>query len=130
MGEIMDEEERIKKEKMKKLMENTVVIDANDNNFEERIIEQSKKIPVVVDFWASWCAPCLMLSPVLEKLAKGYEGKFVLAKVNVDETRTMAQTYRIMSIPSVKLFKDGKVVDEFIGALPEPAVKQWLDKNL
>jgi putative thioredoxin len=105
-------------------------IEVNDENFQEKVIEQSKKVPVVVDFWASWCTPCLMLSPILEKLAKEYNGKFILAKANVDETRTYAQEYMVMSIPNVKLFKNGKVVDEFVGALPESSVRKWLDKNI
>ena len=132
----MDEEERIKREKLKKLMEKMrggnvqTEIDVNDGNFQEKVIEQSKKVPVVVDFWAQWCSPCLILSPTLEKLAKEYNGKFVLAKSNVDETRTFAQKHMIMSIPNVKLFKNGEVVDEFVGAIPEPAVRQWLEKNI
>ena len=105
-------------------------IEANDGNFQEKVTEQSRKVPVVVDFWAQWCPPCLMLGPVLEKLAREYDGRFVLAKANIDETRATAQKYLVMSIPAVKMFRDGEVVDEFIGALPESYVKQWLDKNL
>lgn len=104
--------------------------EVNDDCFEKEVIEKSKEIPVVVDFWAAWCMPCRMLGPVLEKLAKESDGKFILAKADVDETRAAATDYGVMSIPSVKMFKDGKVVDEFIGALPEPEVKKWLDKNL
>ncbi len=132
----MDEEEKIKIEKMKKLIkrigsdEMQSVIEVSDENFQERIIEQSKNIPIVVDFWAAWCQPCLFLGPVLERLVKEYNGKFVLAKLNVDEGRAVSQRYEISSIPSIKLFKNGRVVDEFVGALPEPAVRQWLDKNL
>ena len=105
-------------------------IEVNDSNFEDDVIEQSKKVPVVVDFWASWCMPCLMLSPILEKLAREYNGKFVLAKMNVDEGRLTSQKYGVMSIPSVKMFRNGKVTSEFVGAIPEPAVRQWLEKNL
>jgi len=132
----MDELERIKREKLKKIVEKMKTgkmqteVEANDENFQENVIEQSKKIPVVVDFWAAWCMPCLMLSPVLEKLAKEYNGKFVLAKANVDESRAVSQRYGIINIPSVKLFKNGKVIDEFVGALPEPVIGQWLNKNL
>ena len=126
----------LKEKKMKKLMRRTesdkiqTEIKANDKDFREKVIEQSKKIPVIVDFWASWCMPCLVLGPTLEKLAKEYNGKFILAKTDVDETRLFAQKYMVMSIPNVKLFKNGRVVDEFVGALPEPVIKQWLNKNL
>jgi len=132
----MDELEKIRKKKMKELIRKSeedkmeTKIEVNDSKFNEMIIEQSKKVPIVVDFWATWCGPCLMLSPALEKFAEEYKGKFILAKVNVDEARTAAQKYDIMSIPNVKMFKDGKVVDEFIGAIPESQVKEWLDKNL
>jgi len=129
----MDELERIKKEKMKKLLEKAkakLIIDVNDNNFEEKVIKQSENIPVVADFWSQRCPPCLMLGPILEKLAKEYNKKFILAKVNVDEAPLASQKYGIMSIPNVKLFKGGRVVDEFIGAMPEPVVKRWLDANL
>ena len=105
-------------------------IEVNDSNFQEKVIEQSAKIPVVVDFWAQWCMPCLVLSPTLERLAKEYDGKFILAKANVDETKVAAQKYEIMSIPNVKMFKNGKIVDEFVGSLPEPMVKEWLNKNI
>jgi len=132
----MDELEKIKKKKIEELIRKSeedkmeTKIEVNDNSFNEMVIEQSKKVPVVVDFWATWCGPCLMLSPALEKFAEEYQGKFILAKVNVDEARTAAQKYGIMSIPNVKMFKGGEVADEFIGAIPESQVKEWLDKNL
>ena len=105
-------------------------INVNDENFEKEVIEKSKTVPVVVDFWASWCAPCLMLSPILEKIAREYENKFILAKVNVDESKEKATQFGVMGIPSVKLFKNGDIVDEFTGVMPEESVKGWLDKNL
>ncbi|MEM5773262.1 MAG: thioredoxin, partial [Candidatus Aenigmatarchaeota archaeon] len=85
---------------------------------------------VVVDFWAEWCPPCRILSPIISKVAEEYEGKFLLVKVNVDESPNLAEKYQIMSIPNVKMFKNGEVVDEFIGAMPEPLIKKWIDKNL
>jgi len=120
----MYEMEKTRSDKME------VEIEINEKDFQEKVIEQSNKIPVVVDFWSPICMPCLMLGPVLEKLAKLYDGKFLLAKINLSQNRAIAQTYRIMSIPAVKFFKHGKVTDEFIGALGESAVKGWLDKNL
>jgi len=105
-------------------------IEVKDENFQEKVIEQSKKIPVVVDFWARWCGPCRMLDPVLNKLAEEYKGKFILAKIDIEEGKETSSKYGVMSIPNVKIFKDGKVVDEFAGALPESGVREWLDKNL
>ena len=135
-GEFMDELEKIRKKKLEELKKkffggvSVSVIEVGDDDFNESVVEQSKRIPVVVDFWAPWCMPCMILKPVLEKLAKEFEGKFILAKVNVDEARRVAMEYGIMSIPNVKLFKDGKVVDEFVGALPESKVREWLKENL
>jgi len=135
-GEPMDELEKIRKKKLEELKKkffggvSVSVIEVGDDDFNESVVEQSKRIPVVVDFWAPWCMPCMILKPVLEKLAKEFEGKFILAKVNVDEARRVATEYGIMSIPNVKLFKDGKVVDEFVGALPESKVREWLKENL
>ena len=128
----MDELERIRKEKLKKMLSErkNPIIEVSDEDFQEKVIEKSKKIFIVVDFWASWCMPCLILGPILEKLSKEYNGKFILAKMNVDKGRTTSQKYGIMSIPSVKMFKNGKIVDEFIGAVPEPMVRKWLDKNI
>jgi len=105
-------------------------IDVTDESFDENVIEQSNKVPVVVDFWASWCGPCMMLKPVLEKIAEEYHGKFVLAKLNVEENQEKAGEYGVMSIPSIKMFKNGEIVDEFVGAMPESAIKEWLNNNL
>ena len=105
-------------------------IEITEKNFDEKVIEQSQKVPVVADFFAEWCMPCVMLGPVLGKVAKDYKGKFILAKINVEENKKLAEKYRVMSIPSVKLFKNGEIVDSFAGNLPESAIKEWIDKNL
>ena len=105
-------------------------IDITDSNFEAEVLEKSKATPVLVDFWASWCGPCMMLGPTLDKISEEYGDKFVLAKAETDDNRDAATKYGVMSIPSVKLFKDGKVVDEFVGAQPEATIKQWLDRKL
>ncbi len=105
-------------------------IDVTDANFETEVIEKSKTTPVLVDFWASWCGPCMMLKPTLQKIAKEYEGKVILAKASTDDNPSASSKFGVMSIPAVKLFKDGKIVDEFVGAQPEATIKQWLDQKL
>ncbi|MCG6932181.1 MAG: thioredoxin [Gallionella sp.] len=102
--------------------------DVSQADFEEQVVEASFKQPVVIDFWAPWCAPCKVLKPILEKLADEYGGKFKLAKVNSDENPEISARYAVRGIPSVKAIVDGKVVNEFTGALPEAAVRDWLDK--
>ena len=104
------------------------MIDVTDATFEEEVLRRSSEVPVVVDLWAPWCGPCRTLGPIIEKVVDATEGAVALAKVNVDENPAISGSFQVQSIPAVFALKDGKVVDGFIGALPEAAVAEFVAK--
>jgi putative thioredoxin len=106
------------------------VIDVTSETFNQEVIERSLAVPVVVDFWADWCGPCRLLSPVLEKLAREYDGKFVLAKVDIEQSPDVAGQFGVRSIPAVFGVRDGGAVDAFVGVQPESVLRMWLDRLL
>ncbi len=107
----------------------TLVSDVTRTEFDTLVLARSRTAPVLVDFWAPWCAPCKMLMPVLARLADEYQGKFYLAKINTDIEQELAARYGIRSLPTVKLFKDGVVIDEFLGVQSEKAVREIIDRH-
>jgi len=108
--------------------QSTWVKDVTDRDFQREVIEKSRTVPVVVDLWAPWCGPCKQLGPVLERLAAEGGGKWILAKVNVDESPQVARALGVQSIPLVIAFKDGDVASEFVGAQPEQVVRQFIER--
>jgi putative thioredoxin len=105
-----------------------MVRDVGEADFQQQVIERSKEVPVVVDFWAEWCGPCRQLGPAIEAAVTAREGKVELAKVDVDSNQQLAGTFRVQGIPAVKAFRDGQVVDEFTGALPSAQIEAFLDR--
>ena len=106
------------------------IVNVDESNAQQLLIDESFKRPVVVDFWADWCAPCKQLMPILEKLANEYAGAFLLAKVNADEQQMLAGQLGVRSLPTVMVIKDGQPIDGFAGAQPESAVREVLEKHL
>jgi putative thioredoxin len=104
------------------------MIDVTDDTFEQDVLERSMQVPVVVDLWAPWCGPCRTLGPIIEKVVDATEGQVELVKVNVDDNPRVAATFQVQSIPAVYALKDGKVVDGFIGALPEKGVAEFVSR--
>lgn len=98
------------------------------DNFDAEVLKSS--LPVLVDFWADWCMPCKMIEPVLEELAVAYDGKAVIARLNVDEQAELASRYDIVSIPSLLIFNKGEVVDQHIGAAPREMLAEFIERNL
>ena len=105
-------------------------MDITTSTFQTEVLEASKSLPVVVDFWAPWCAPCRSLTPILEKVARDYDGRVKVVKVNSDENQELSQSFSIRSIPNVIAFKDGRPAAQFMGAIPEGEVRAFFDKLL
>lgn len=105
-----------------------MAIEINDSNFKSEVIDS--QMPVLVDFWAPWCGPCRMVAPILEELAKEYDGKVKVVKLNIDENPNTATEFGVRSIPTLILFKDGKEFEKTVGVQPKESLKQMVDKAL
>src|SRR5262249_29701252 len=104
-----------------------MIFDVSERDFEQEVIARSRTMPVVVDFWASWCNPCRQLTPVLERAVQARAGKVALAKLDTDANQAISNAFGVQGIPGVKAFKDGQVVDEFVGAPPRAQVERFFD---
>ncbi|MEJ2631270.1 MAG: thioredoxin [Acidihalobacter sp.] len=112
------------------MSETPYLYDVTQADFEQLVLARSHEVPVLVDFWADWCGPCRMLAPVLHKLAEDFGGQLIVAKVNSDAEQALSQQYGIRSLPTVKLFRNGAVVDEFMGVQPESAIRAILERHV
>ena len=106
------------------------IVNVTIDTFQAQVIEQSQRVPVLVDYWADWCGPCQMQMPVLQKLVEELDGKFVLAKVNTDEQRELAREHGIRSLPTMRLFRHGEMIEEILGAQPESTLRILLDRYI
>jgi putative thioredoxin len=112
------------------MSENNYIFDAIEANFTDQVLERSHQVPVLVDFWAAWCQPCRMLMPLLQQLVEEYKGKFWLAKVNADEEQALALQYGVRSLPTLKLFHNGKVVEELVGLQQKSTIRIVIDRHI
>jgi thioredoxin 1 len=108
----------------------TFIFDVNEHDFAHKVLDGSHQLPILVDFWADWCAPCRVLTPILERVVHAYEGRVALAKVEVDDNMRLAGHYRLRGFPTVILFRDGEPTDRFSGARHEHAVREFIDSHL
>ncbi|MDI6604145.1 MAG: thioredoxin [Thermoanaerobacteraceae bacterium] len=104
------------------------ITEITNQNFEKEVLNSN--IPVVVDFWAEWCGPCRMVSPIIDELAHDYEGKVKVGKINVDKKNELAMKFKVMSIPTIIIFKDGKIVEKIVGAKPKAEFENFINRNL
>jgi len=103
-------------------------VEVTEATFNDEVIERSRHVPVIVDYWAEWCGPCRQLAPIIEQAVAAREGEVVLAKVNIDQNPRLAQAAQVSSIPAVKAFRDGAVVDEFVGLIPPPQIEAFINR--
>lgn len=109
-------------------MASKITVAVSDDNFDSSVVKSDK--PVLVDFWAPWCGPCVAIGPVLEQLAEEYKGKVTIAKMNVDENANVPATFGVRSIPFLVMFKNGKMVDSIVGAVPKAKLKEMIDRSI
>jgi len=104
------------------------MLNLNEQNFKKEVLEE--KIPVLVDFWASWCGPCQMLAPIIEELAEEMEDKIKICKLNVEEASNLSSDYKVMSIPTLIIFKEGKEIARTVGVIPKEDLKKWIEERI